>query len=121
MRIYEQPIKLIRQFLTMTGKATAPDVSKSDEARIYYDSAADAVKVSTNGGAYSALATSNATYNPEQAAVANIGATTNLVGVNGTGNNAAPLVETESRLDVIEAKVDAVLAKLRLANIIADA
>jgi len=53
------------------------------------------------------------------AAVANIGVTSNLVGVDGTGSNAAPLVGTEARLDAIEAKVDALLGSLRTAGIIA--
>lgn len=48
-----------------------------------------------------------------------IGVTTNLVGVDGTGSNAAPLVGTENRLDVIEAKVDAVIAALVAANLMA--
>ena len=47
------------------------------------------------------------------AAVANIGTTTNLVGVDGTGSNAAPLIETEARLDAIETKLDALLTSLR--------
>lgn len=51
------------------------------------------------------------------ASVAPIGTTTNLVGVNGTGNNAAPLVETESRLDAVEAKIDAVIAALKAAGL----
>lgn len=51
------------------------------------------------------------------AAVAAIGATSDLVGVDGTGSNAAPLVGTESRLDVIEAKIDAVIAALKAAGL----
>lgn len=46
-------------------------------------------------------------------AVANLGVTVDLVGVDGTGSNAAPLVETEARLDAIEAKLDALLTSLR--------
>ena len=57
--------------------------------------------------------------NPQGAAVANLGATSNLVGVDGTGSNAAPLVGTEARLDAIEAKLDALLTSLRAAGIIA--
>jgi len=41
-----------------------------------------------------------------------LGVTANLVGVDGTGSNAAPLVGTEARLDAIEAKVDALIAAL---------
>lgn len=47
------------------------------------------------------------------AAVAAMGATSNLVGVDGTGSNAAPLVGTESRLDAVEAKIDQVIAALK--------
>lgn len=57
--------------------------------------------------------------NPQAAAIAAIGVTSNLVGVDGTGSNAAPLVGTESRLDTIEAKVDAVIAALKTAGLMA--
>jgi hypothetical protein len=49
--------------------------------------------------------------------IAALGTTTNLVGVDGTGSNAAPLVGTEARLDAIEAKVDALLAALVTAGL----
>lgn len=50
--------------------------------------------------------------------VAAIGATANLVGTDGSGGagDAAPLAATESRLDALEAKVDAVLAALKAAG-----
>ena len=51
------------------------------------------------------------------AAVAALGVTSNLVGVDGTGSNAAPLVGTEARLDAIEAKIDAVIAALKAASL----
>ena len=51
------------------------------------------------------------------AAIAALGATSNLVGVDGAGSNAAPLVGTEARLDAIEAKVDALIAALKAANL----
>lgn len=57
--------------------------------------------------------------NPKAANVAAIGTTTNLVGVDGTGSNAAPLAGTEARLDAIEAKVDAILAALKAAGLMA--
>lgn len=57
--------------------------------------------------------------NAKAASVAAIGTTTNLVGVDGTGSNAAPLVGTEARLDAIEAKVDALLAALKAAGLMA--
>jgi hypothetical protein len=50
--------------------------------------------------------------NAKAAHVALLGTTTNLVGVDGTGSNAAPLVGTEARLDAIEAKIDAVITAL---------
>lgn len=50
------------------------------------------------------------------ATVAAMGVTANLVGVDGTGSNAAPLAGTESRLDAIEAKIDAILASLKAAG-----
>lgn len=55
--------------------------------------------------------------NPSAGNVAAIGSTTDLVGVDGTGSNAAPLVETEGRLDVIEAKVDELIAALVAAGL----
>jgi hypothetical protein len=45
--------------------------------------------------------------------VAALGTTSDLVGVDGTGSNAAPLVGTEARLDAIEAKLDALIAALK--------
>lgn len=57
--------------------------------------------------------------NAKAASVAAIGATSNLVGVDGTGSNAAPLAGTEARLDTIEAKVDAILSALKAAGLMA--
>lgn len=59
--------------------------------------------------------------NPKAASVAAIGSTINLVGTNGSGNvgDAAPLAETESRLDAVEAKIDAVIAALKSAGLMA--
>lgn len=57
--------------------------------------------------------------NAQAASVALLGATADLVGVDGTGSNAAPLVETESRLDAVEAKIDAVITALKNANLMA--
>lgn len=61
----------------------------------------------------------DASGNAQAAAVAPLGVTTDLVGVDGTGSNAAPLVGTEARLDAIEAKVDAVIAALKAAGLMA--
>jgi len=44
---------------------------------------------------------------------------TNLVGVDGTGSNAAPLAGTETRLDAIETKINAVLTALKAAGLMA--
>lgn len=51
----------------------------------------------------------------QAATVAAIGTTANLVGTDGSGGagDAAPLVGTESRLDALEAKVDALLVALK--------
>jgi len=59
--------------------------------------------------------------NPQAAAVAVIGATTNLVGTDGSGGvgDAAPLAETESRLDAVEGKIDAIIAALKTAGLMA--
>ena len=57
--------------------------------------------------------------NSQAAAVAALGATVALVGVDGAGSNAAPLVETESRLDAAEGKIDAVIAALKAAGLMA--
>jgi hypothetical protein len=53
------------------------------------------------------------------AAVANLAASVDLVGVDGTGSNAAPLAGTETRLDAIETKLNALLVSLRTAGVIA--
>lgn len=55
------------------------------------------------------------------ATIAALGATSNLVGVDGAGSNAAPLAGTETRLDNIETKVDAIIAALKVAQIVANA
>ncbi|MCB9047609.1 MAG: hypothetical protein H6550_15860 [Chitinophagales bacterium] len=54
-----------------------------------------------------------------QANIAVIGTETNLVGVDGSGSNAAPLVETEARLDAHQVKIDAIITALVAAGIIA--
>lgn len=59
--------------------------------------------------------------NAEAAVVAAFGATTNLVGVDGTGSNAAPLAGTETRLDAIETKINAILTALKDAGLMASA
>lgn len=56
--------------------------------------------------------------NSPAATIADI-TSSNLVGVDGTGSNAAPLAGTETRLDAIEAKINAVLASLKAAGIMA--
>lgn len=54
-----------------------------------------------------------------QAAVVTAITSSNLVGVDGTGSNAAPLVETEARLDAIESKINAILTSLKNAGLMA--
>lgn len=86
---------------------------------------ADAVDAAASaaGAAGTAAAAAQSSANTALARVATnvavIGATANLVGVDGTGSNAAPLVETESRLDTVEGKVDAIIAALVAADLMA--
>jgi hypothetical protein len=49
--------------------------------------------------------------------VSPFGTIPNLVGVDGTGSNAAPLTETEGRLDALEAKLNAVIVALKSAGL----
>lgn len=56
--------------------------------------------------------------NAQAASVAAI-TSANLVGVDGTGSNAAPLAGTETRLDAIESKINAVIAALKAAGLMA--
>lgn len=58
-----------------------------------------------------------ASLDKQAASVSPIGVTANLVGVDGTGSNAAPLAETEGRLDALEAKVDALIAALKASGL----
>lgn len=46
-------------------------------------------------------------------AVAAMSASANLVGVDGTGSNAAPLAGTETRLDALEAKMNELILALK--------
>lgn len=56
--------------------------------------------------------------NAQAASVAAI-TSVNLVGVDGVGSNAAPLAGTETRLDAIESKINAVIAALKAAGLMA--
>jgi hypothetical protein len=60
-----------------------------------------------------------ASLDKQAAAVAALGATSNLVGTDGSGGagDAAPLAGTESRLDALEGKVDALIAALKAAGL----
>lgn len=58
--------------------------------------------------------------NPVADNVELMGSTDDLVGVDGSGSNAAPLVETEARLDAIEAKVDELISALIDAGLMSD-
>lgn len=54
-----------------------------------------------------------------EAAVVEAISSSNLVGVDGTGSNAAPLAGTETRLDALETKVNAILTSLKAAGLMA--
>jgi predicted RecA/RadA family phage recombinase len=54
-----------------------------------------------------------------QAAVVSFSAGSNLVGVDGTSSNAAPLTGTETRLDALDTAVGAILTSLKNAGIMA--
>lgn len=74
------------------------------------DESADELQVAIDSGS-----------NPQAAAVAALGATVNVGTTDGSGGagDAALAVDTESRLDTIEAKVDAVIAALKAAGLMA--
>jgi len=58
---------------------------------------------------------------PAQGSAANVTYTagTNLVGVDGSGSNAAPLTGTETRLDAIDTAIAAILTALKNAGLMA--
>jgi predicted RecA/RadA family phage recombinase len=53
------------------------------------------------------------------AADVNFAAGSNLVGVDGTGSNAAPLAGTETRLDALDTAVAAIISSLQAAGLMA--
>jgi hypothetical protein len=53
----------------------------------------------------------------EAAAAVSFSAGTNLVGVDGTGSNAAPLAGTETRLDALETAILAIISALQAADL----
>jgi hypothetical protein len=53
------------------------------------------------------------------AAAVSFSAGSNLVGVDGTGNNAAPLTGTETRLDSIDTAITAIITNLQAAGLMA--
>lgn len=55
--------------------------------------------------------------NPTTAPAA-LGTQAALVGVDGTGNNAAPVTTTQSRLAALESKVDAIIAALKTTGVL---
>ena len=112
------------------AKATSESWAVGDE--LYWDGSASKLTktaaANTHAGFAVAVAASDATsgrvkLSPETlnkaANVAALGATTNLVGVDGAGSNAAPLAGTETRLDAIETKVDAILTSMKNAGLMA--
>lgn len=54
-----------------------------------------------------------------QAAIVAYSAGSNLVGVDGTGSNAAPLAGTETRLDAIDTAIAAIILSLKNAGLMA--
>ncbi len=56
-----------------------------------------------------------------QAAIVAYSAGSNLVGVDGTGSNAAPLAGTETRLDAIDTAIAAMITALKNAGLMASA
>lgn len=55
MRVLSQALEILSAFLQFRGDS-APDVSPSGGARLWYDRANNALKVSLNGAAYSSIA-----------------------------------------------------------------
>lgn len=99
--------------------------------RLYYDASLGKV---TNvkdtdtkfvGFAHSAAANPSATGDvllvgpTAQAAIVAFSAGSNLVGVDGTGSNAAPLAGTETRLDAIDTAIAAIIVALKNAGLMA--
>lgn len=76
------------------------------------------VAMARRAEALEVIAAIEAGANPQAAVVAAI-TSTNLTGVDGTGSNAAPLAGTETRLDAIESKINAILTALKNAGLMA--
>jgi capsid protein len=76
------------------------------------------VALARRAEALEVIAAIEAGSNPQATTIADI-TSSNLVGVDGTGSNAAPLAGTETRLDAIEAKINAILASLKAAGLMA--
>lgn len=83
-------------------------MSLSDKAKLYLKYSISSAEVADEVVA---------SLDKQAGSVAPIGAVANMVGVDGTGSNAAPLAETESRLDAVEAKIDALIAALKAAGL----
>jgi predicted RecA/RadA family phage recombinase len=114
-------------------KATG-SVSQGD--RIYYDEAESEFTTTSAGNVFAGFAwadqdSGDTTVLVKLTAGDDAGATlaqadnvaditsSNLVGVDGTGSNAAPLAGTETRLDAIETKINAILGALQDAGLMA--
>ncbi len=65
--------------------------------------------IAGDGNSAANVAAFGATTNISTPALSDYTLGTNLVGVNGTGSNAAPLAGTETRLDALDAAVDALV------------
>lgn len=115
----------------LVDKATGTAWSQGD--KLFYNSAGpNFTKTATSGYVYAgiafeAAASGDATgyikldqASPKKAANVAFSAGSNLVGVDGTGSNAAPLTGTETRLDSLDTAVAAILTALKNAGIMAD-
>ena len=116
--------------------AKATPLAIAQGARVYWDNSAKklttVVKPTLAGYAHKAAASGDLTLdvklvsmgdtdpgNLAQAAFVAFSAGSNLVGVDGTGSNAAPLAGTETRLDSLDTAVAAILASLIAAGLMA--
>lgn len=81
-------------------------------------SAKASIKAAVSPEAAAALISELESVASQAATVAAI-TSSNLVGVDGVGSNAAPLAGTETRLDAIESKINAILVALKDAGLMA--
>lgn len=121
--------------VNLTGVYEVPKASGAIEkgARLYYDEGSEDFTTTAEGNTFAGFAwdaqeSGDTTVmillaqadgpGGSAAFVADI-TSSNLTGVDGTGSNAAPLAGTETRLDAIEAKINALLGSLQDAGLMA--